>query len=29
VPKVLSVLLNLELKGVVKQLPGRSFVKNI
>lgn len=29
VPKVLSILLNLELQGVVKQLSGRNFVKNI
>jgi hypothetical protein len=26
---VLEILLNLELQGIVRQLPGRSFVKNI
>lgn len=29
VPKILGTLLNLELRGIVKQLPGRNFVKNI
>ncbi len=29
VPKILGTLLNLELKGIVKQLPGRNFVRNI
>ncbi|MCK4351957.1 DNA-processing protein DprA [candidate division WOR-3 bacterium] len=29
VSKILGILLNLELRGVAKQLPGRNFVKNI
>ncbi len=29
IPKILGTLLNLELKGIVKQLPGRNFVRNI
>lgn len=29
VSEVLSILLNLELQGVVKQLPGRNFIKNV
>jgi DNA processing protein len=29
IAKVLEILLNLELQGIVRQLPGRSFVKNI
>ena len=29
IPKVLNILLDLELRGIVKQLPGRNFVRNI
>ena len=29
VPQILNTLLNLELKGIVKQLPGRNFVRGI